>query len=107
MGALCSLSLTSVEGGPVIGPEEAVEDGMLDFDGKVAIVTGGGGAIGSAVVRTLARLHAKVLVVDIDGQKAAVCADAVAKQGGRAISHRADVSVEAEAAGTVAAAMAA
>jgi NAD(P)-dependent dehydrogenase (short-subunit alcohol dehydrogenase family) len=80
---------------------------MLDFDGKVAIVTGGGGAIGSAVVHTLARLHAKVLVVDIDGQRAAACADAVAQQGGRAISHRADVSIEAEAAGTIAAAIAA
>lgn len=80
---------------------------MLDFDGKVAIVTGGGGAIGGAIVRTLASLHAKVLVADIDGERAAASADAVAKLGGRAISHRADASIEADVLGTIAAALAA
>jgi 2-hydroxycyclohexanecarboxyl-CoA dehydrogenase len=43
----------------------------LSLDGRRALVTGGGGGIGSAICRDLADLGASVLVVDIDGAAAA------------------------------------
>jgi NAD(P)-dependent dehydrogenase (short-subunit alcohol dehydrogenase family) len=46
------------------------------FAGKVAIVTGGGGGIGAATARLLAREGASVTVADIDADRA----DAVAEQ---------------------------
>src|SRR5689334_21773422 len=39
---------------------------MRDFSGAVALVTGGGGGIGAAVVRLLTARGAKVYAVDID-----------------------------------------
>ena len=39
---------------------------MKRFDGKVAIVTGGGGGIGGAVCKRLASEGAKIAVFDID-----------------------------------------
>jgi len=40
------------------------------IEGKVAIVTGGGGGIGSAIVRRFAREGAKIVIADIDGESA-------------------------------------
>jgi len=48
------------------------------FTGQVAIVTGGAGAIGAAVVKAFAAEGAHVVVLDLDGEKAA----AVAKTAG-------------------------
>jgi len=39
---------------------------MGDFDGKVAIVTGGGSGIGEAIVKELAAKGSKVVVADRD-----------------------------------------
>jgi NAD(P)-dependent dehydrogenase (short-subunit alcohol dehydrogenase family) len=64
---------------------------LSGLDGKVAVVTGGAGGIGSAVVRRLVAEGAKVAVVDLDGE----AADLLAKQtGGDAIGVGADVSTE-------------
>ena len=60
--------------------------------GKVAIVTGGTGGIGSAVVTRLSEAGARLVVVDIDGDRAKAAADALS---GEAIGVGADVSTEA------------
>lgn len=48
------------------------------FTGQVVLVTGGGGAIGAAIVRAFASEGAHAVVVDLDGEKA----KAVAKSAG-------------------------
>jgi NAD(P)-dependent dehydrogenase (short-subunit alcohol dehydrogenase family) len=64
--------------------------------GKVAIVTGGGGGIGGATARALAREGASVAVVDIDGDRAARVAEEIKGAGGVALSVQTDLSEEAE-----------
>src|SRR3546814_6332090 len=58
---------------------------MKRFEGKVAIVTGGAGGIGSATARRLAAEGASVVVADI----AADAADAVAAEIGTAAAGKA------------------
>ena len=43
---------------------------MGRFDGKVALVTGGGGGIGSAIARRLASEGAHVVVTDVNAEAA-------------------------------------
>jgi len=62
------------------------------FSGKVAIVTGGGGAIGAATARRLASEGASVVVVDADGDTARQATDAITADGGTAVPFVADVS---------------
>lgn len=47
---------------------------MNRFDGKVALVTGGGGGIGSAIAKRLASEGAHVVVTDVNAEAAAVVA---------------------------------
>jgi NAD(P)-dependent dehydrogenase (short-subunit alcohol dehydrogenase family) len=70
--------------------------------GKVAIVTGGGGGIGGASARALAREGAAVLVVDINEEAAASVADGIRAAGGDAAVWQADLSDEEQVAGAVA-----
>jgi NAD(P)-dependent dehydrogenase (short-subunit alcohol dehydrogenase family) len=59
---------------------------------RVAIVTGGGGALGSAIARQLACDGFRVVVADIDDQAATVVAAALrASVSGSAIAHSVDV----------------
>jgi NAD(P)-dependent dehydrogenase (short-subunit alcohol dehydrogenase family) len=53
-----------------------------DFDGKVALVTGGAGGIGSATARKFAAAGAKVVVADIDEQGAQATAAEIRAAGG-------------------------
>ena len=71
---------------------------------RVAIVTGGGGGIGGATARALAREGASVLVVDIDEAAAEQVASGIDQAGGTAAAYRADVSEEADVVAAVAAA---
>jgi NAD(P)-dependent dehydrogenase (short-subunit alcohol dehydrogenase family) len=71
------------------------------LEGKTAIVTGGGGGIGGATARALAREGASVAVVDIDGDRAAKVVVSIVEAGGTAISLQADLSEEAEVVTTV------
>jgi NAD(P)-dependent dehydrogenase (short-subunit alcohol dehydrogenase family) len=72
---------------------------------KVAIVTGGGGGIGGATARALAREGASVVVVDIDLSAAERTADAIGEAGDNALAFQADLSDEAQVIATVAAAV--
>jgi len=66
------------------------EKGLLA--GRVAIVTGGGGEIGSAIARRFAREGACVVVGDLEPAKAGRIADAICAEGGQAAQHVLDVS---------------
>jgi NAD(P)-dependent dehydrogenase (short-subunit alcohol dehydrogenase family) len=61
---------------------------------KVAIVTGGGGGIGGATARALAREGASVLVVDINPSVAEAVTAGIVEAGGRAATYQADLSDE-------------
>jgi NAD(P)-dependent dehydrogenase (short-subunit alcohol dehydrogenase family) len=65
------------------------------LQGRVAIVTGGAGGIGSATARALARELSSVAVIDIDGARAAEVARSIRASGGNALSVHADLSDEA------------
>lgn len=79
----------------------------MDFSGKVALVTGGGGGIGLAACVGFARRGARVVVVDFDAGLGQAAAAAVRAAGGEAVFARADVRQAAEVKGYVDAAMAA
>jgi NAD(P)-dependent dehydrogenase (short-subunit alcohol dehydrogenase family) len=64
----------------------------MRLGGKVAIVTGAGGGIGSATVRRFAEEGSKVACVDIDGDAIAALVAAITAEGGDAIAIPADVS---------------
>jgi hypothetical protein len=64
----------------------------LDFQGRVALVTGAGAGIGAAVARMLAGEGAEVVVADIDLQAASGVADEIAAGGGRARALQVDVA---------------
>jgi NAD(P)-dependent dehydrogenase (short-subunit alcohol dehydrogenase family) len=74
---------------------------MGRLEGKAAIVTGGGGGIGGATARALAREGASVAVVDIDGERAGKVVATIVESGGRAIAVQADLSEEADVVTTV------
>lgn len=67
---------------------------MSSLDGKVAIVTGGAGGIGSAAVKLLANHGAKVAVIELDKNRAQSVCDEVRAADGTAIAVEADVANE-------------
>lgn len=62
------------------------------FQGKVAIVTGGGSGIGEATAKRLARGGAEVVVADIDIKGADRVCTEINSEGGRAATFRVDVA---------------
>lgn len=62
------------------------------LDGRVAIVTGGAGGIGSATCRVLAERGARVVVADINGERA----EAVARELPDALAVKVDLASEEE-----------
>jgi NAD(P)-dependent dehydrogenase (short-subunit alcohol dehydrogenase family) len=59
--------------------------------GKVAVVTGGGGGIGRGISETFAAHAAKVVVTDIDPDRALDTVNAISHVGGDAVAHVVDV----------------
>ena len=64
----------------------------MDFTGKVALITGGGGGIGRATALGFAARGARVMLVDHDEAAGAASLGVVRQQGGEALFTRADVS---------------
>jgi NAD(P)-dependent dehydrogenase (short-subunit alcohol dehydrogenase family) len=61
------------------------------LDGRVAVVTGGGGDLCGAMSRALGRAGARVAVLDLRLEKASEVADAVRAEGGTAQAYACDV----------------
>ena len=66
------------------------------LEGKVALVPGGGGAIGSAIAGALAAAGAKVTVVDVTDERAEAAAERLRAEGADILALGADVTQEAE-----------
>lgn len=59
---------------------------LYDLEGKVCVVTGGGGVLCSAISRSLARLGAKVAVLDLVEAAAQSVVDEIRAEGGTALA---------------------
>ena len=68
----------------------------MRFEGKVALVTGGGGGIGSAIAKRLASEGAHVVVTDVNAQSAEAVAHDIRAAGHRATAPAANIAVGAE-----------
>lgn len=66
------------------------------FDGRVAVVTGGGSGIGRAAAELFAAEGAAVAVVDLSTEAAEEVAGKITADGGRALAVTANVAVNAE-----------
>jgi NAD(P)-dependent dehydrogenase (short-subunit alcohol dehydrogenase family) len=77
----------------------------LGFQGKTALITGGGNGIGAATARRLAREGAHVALIDVNADAAQSVADRInadfSAAGARAVAHACDVSNKAQVDATV------
>jgi len=69
---------------------------MHDFQGKVALITGGGAGIGRATALAFARAGAKVVIGNRSAESGAETVELVRKAGGTALFQRTDVTVAAD-----------
>src|SRR5690349_14029966 len=69
---------------------------MMDFRGKVIVVTGGASGIGQATAGEFGQLHGAVAVVDADAKAGSETVDGLRRKGGIAEYFRADISVRSE-----------
>ncbi len=64
---------------------------LFNISGKVAVVTGGGGVLCSAISKSLAKCGAKVAVLDLFVEAAQKVVDEIKADGGEAIAVKCDV----------------
>ncbi len=64
---------------------------MFDLKGRVAVVTGGGGVLCSAIATGLAHAGATVALLDLDEEKAEKALEIVEREGGEGMAVRASV----------------
>jgi len=64
---------------------------LFDIHGQTAVITGGGGVLGSAMARALAGAGARVAVISLHETSAASVAEAIRAEGGEAIGLACDV----------------
>lgn len=69
-------------------------DMRRDFDGKTALVTGGGSGIGKAAALLFGRRGANVVIADLHGASAEAVAKEICDAGGSALAVQADVTSE-------------
>lgn len=63
----------------------------FDLAGKIAVITGGSGIIGSVIARELAKKGVHVAVLGLHAEKAKAVADEIVRDGGIAISYGVNV----------------
>jgi len=68
----------------------------FSLEGRVALVPGGGGAIGSAIAAALAGAGARVTVVDVTDERAEAAAARIRETGAEVLALGADVTSETE-----------
>jgi len=80
-----------------LSPEQAIFkiDIMKEFDGKVALVTGGGSGIGRATALAFAREGAQVVIGNRNVQRGEETVQMIRDAGGKASFRRTDVSIAA------------
>ena len=61
------------------------------LQGKIAIVTGAGQGVGRGIANVLAREGAKVVIADLNGERAKAAADGILAKGGQAMAYPVDV----------------
>src|SRR5512140_3738327 len=81
----------------ITGRTAMAELDRFRLDGRVALISGGGGAIGSAIGAALACVGATVVVVDRTPERAEEAAARACALGGVCMGVTADVTIEADA----------
>src|SRR5882724_4575525 len=64
---------------------------LFDIRGLTAVITGGGGVLGSALARALAAAGARVAVISLHSSSATKVANAIRAEGGEALAFACDV----------------
>ena len=69
---------------------------LFDLTGRTVLITGGGGALGSAIGLGLSKVGAEVIIADINLENASKVADKIKSAGGVAHAFAGDLSKESE-----------
>ena len=66
----------------------------FDLNNKVAVITGGGGALGGCIAQSLSQSGVKIAILDLTEESAKRTVDTIKKEGGTAIGFAANVLSE-------------